>query len=370
MGQPSVLVCGAGIAGATLAFWLTRHGFRPTVLERSQRLRSSGSPVDVHGKATEVARRMGVLPRLREAATDAPGLIFVTPSGLRIGPLRLGRPRGEDLEVPRADLAGILADAVRDDAEFLFGDTLTSLNQDDGGVDATFQRAAPRRFDLVVGADGLHSAVRSMVFGAEEHFVRHLGLYIATMSLGCPATEPSAVVMYNRPGLSLTVHPVRGTAGAGFIFRSQPRPGLDYRDIRTQQGIVLDAYGKHDWQVPELPDLRNQVSSAEELYFDSISQVRLPKWSKGRVTLLGDAASCVSLFGDGSSLAMTGAVTLAEALAATPGNPDAAFRIYEDRHRKQTKARQRGHFLAAALLVPATPAALNARNLAVRLLPD
>ncbi|RAX43991.1 monooxygenase [Arthrobacter sp. AQ5-06] len=367
MGQRTVLICGAGIAGPTLAYWLARHGFQPTVVERAQALRSSGSPVDVHGAATEVARRMGILPRLHEAATNAPRLAFVTASGRRVGPLRLGRPRGDDVEIPRADLAAILCESSRDEAEFLFGDSITALRADDDGVDVTFKRAAPRRFDLVVGADGLHSTVRALAFGPENGFVRHLGLYIATLSLGRPAADPATVLMYNQPGLSLTIHPVRGTAGAGFIFRGPP--GLDYRDTRTQQRIVLDAYTAHDWPVPELPDLPEQVLTAKDLYFDSVSQVLLPGWSRGRVTLLGDAASCVSLFGDGSSLAMTGAATLAEAMAATPDDPTAALRRYESRHRKLANSRQRGHVLAAALLVPATRAGLLARNLTAGLLP-
>jgi 2-polyprenyl-6-methoxyphenol hydroxylase-like FAD-dependent oxidoreductase len=190
------------------------------------------------------------------------------------------------------------------------------------------------------------------------------------MSLGRAAAEPKAVVMYNRPGLSLAVHPVRGTAGAGFIFRGPQWPGLDYHDLRTQRRIVLDAYGRYDWPVPELPDLGEQVRTAQDLYFDAVSQIRLKSWSRGRVTLLGDAASCVSLFGDGSSLAMIGALTLAEALAARPGDPDFALSAYEARHRKQANLRQRGHLLAAALLVPSTRTGLAARNLAARLLPS
>ncbi|WP_163510261.1 FAD-dependent monooxygenase [Fodinicola acaciae] len=351
----TVLISGAGIAGSTLAYWLARHGFRPTVVERAAGLRSSGNPVDVHGPATEIARRMGILPRLREAATRAPELAFVTASGRRIGPLRLGRPSGDDVEVPRADLATILTEAARDDTELIFGDRITTLRQDDHGVDVTFERAAPRRFDLVVGADGLHSAVRALAFGPEERFVRHLGLYIATLSFGRPAADPSAVVMYNRPGRSLAVHPVRGNAGAGFIFRG---PAVDGRDPRQ---VVVDAYATEDWRVPELPDLTAQVRAADDLYFDSVSQVRLPAWSRGRVTLIGDAASCVSLFGDGSSLAMVGATTLAEALASN--EVGTALRAYEAKHRRLASSRQRGFRIAAGLLVPKTSGGLAFRNL-------
>ncbi|WP_142028851.1 FAD-dependent monooxygenase [Arthrobacter sp. SLBN-112] len=369
MAQPTVLICGAGIAGPTLAFSLARRGFAPTLVERSRGLRSSGNPVDVHGEATGIARRMGVLSRLQAAATQAPGLTFVTPSGHRIGPLRLGRPRGDDLEVPRADLAAVLCEAAADGTEFMFGDSVTALQPDDGGVDVTFERSPARRFHLVVGADGLHSTVRRLAFGPETDFVRPLGLYIATLSLGRPAADPMTVLMYNQPGLSLAIHPVRGTAGAGFIFRGPKHPGAEYRDPETQRRIVANAYSRHHWPVPELPDLPGQVRDAPDLYFDAVSQVRLPGWSRGRVALLGDAASCVSLFGDGSSMAMVGASTLAEELSATPANPREAFRRYETRHRKLVASRQSGYRLGAALLVPASRAGLTVRNLAVRLLP-
>jgi 2-polyprenyl-6-methoxyphenol hydroxylase-like FAD-dependent oxidoreductase len=312
---------------------------------------------------------MGVLQRLKERSTHAPSLAFVTPTGHRIGPIRLGRPRGEDVEIPRADLAAILCQAAQDDVEFLFGDSITALDADVGGVNVTFARSSQRRFDLLIGADGLHSTVRALVFGPETRFVRPLGLYIATMSLGRAAADPDTVLMYNRPGKSLTVHPVLGTAGVGFIFRAPSHPAGDYRDVRIQKRVVLNAYGGNNWNVPELPNLPDQVYAAEDLYFDSISQVRMPKWSRGRVALLGDAASCVSLFGDGSSLAMTGAFTLAEFLAACPGDPVTALLRYESRHRKVAKSRQHGHALAAHWLVPATRAGLIARNHSARLLP-
>jgi 2-polyprenyl-6-methoxyphenol hydroxylase-like FAD-dependent oxidoreductase len=366
MRQRTVLISGAGVAGPTLAYWLARHGFRPTVVERAEGQRSSGNPVDVRGAAIGVAQRMGVLPRLREAATSVSGLAFVTASGRRLGSLALGRPRDGDVEVPRADLAAIMSDAARDHAEFLLGDSITALRQDSGGVDVTFSRAAPRRFDLVVGADGLHSAVRRLVFGPASSYVRHLGMYVATLPLGRAATDPGTVLMYNMPGRSVSVHPANGNAMAAFIFRGPAIPGLSHHDTAACKQVVLDAYRGGAW---ELPDLLGQLSAADDLYFDSVSQVRMPTWSHGRVTLLGDAASCMSLFGNGSSLAITGAATLAQALDATPGDHATAFRAYETRHRARVKPAQRGYTIAGALLVPATRAGITVRDLAVRLLP-
>jgi 2-polyprenyl-6-methoxyphenol hydroxylase-like FAD-dependent oxidoreductase len=365
MKQRAVLISGAGVAGPTLAYWLSRSGFEPTVVERSAGQRSSGNPVDVRGEAMDVVERMGVLPRLRQAATTVSGLAFVNASGRRVGRIRVGQPDGAELEVPRAGLATVMYDAARKRAEFVFGDSITALRQDPAGVDVTFATGAPRRFDLVIGADGLHSAVRRLVFGPACGYVRHLGMYVATLQLGYPADDPSTVLMYNLPGRSVSVHPVNGNAMAAFIFRSPAIDGLDNRDTAACQQIVLDAYRGGGWELPRLLD---RVRAADDLYFDSVSRVRLPSWSQGRVALLGDAASCMSLFGNGSSLAITGAATLARVLAATPDDYATAFRAYEDEHRVRVRPTQRGRLIAGALLVPATRAGIAARDLAVRVI--
>lgn len=367
MGPRTVLISGAGVAGPTLAYGLARHGFRPTVVERAQEQRSSGNPVDVRGAAIRVAERMGVLPRLRDVATRVPDLAIVTASGRRIGPLAMGRPRGAEVEVLRSDLAAILQDAARADAEFLFGDSITTLHQDTDGVNVTFDRAPPRRFDLVVGADGLHSAVRALTFGPETDCVHHLGLYVATAPFGQPAADPNTVLLHNMPGRLVAVHPARGNSGAAFIFRSPPIPGLDHRDTAQCIQVVVDAYRGGTWRTP---DLLEQLRDATDVYFDAVSQVRLPAWSRGRVTLVGDAAASVSLFGDGSTTAMIGAHTLAEALAATPDDHANAFRAYEQRHQTHARAQRRAFPIGAALLVPTSQAGIRVRNLAARLLQE
>jgi 2-polyprenyl-6-methoxyphenol hydroxylase-like FAD-dependent oxidoreductase len=360
----TVLISGAGIAGPTLAYWLARHGFRPTVVERAQGLRSSGSPVDVRGPAVPVAEAMGIMPRLRAAATDVSALTFVDDSGRRVGGMRLSQTRGE-VELPRFDLATILHEAARDEAEYLFADSIATLAPDEAGVDVTFERATPRRFDLVVGADGLHSRTRQLVFGDEGQFVRHMGVWIATLPVDGLDLASHEVLMHNAPGRALALHPNRGNPGAAFIFRGPWEPGFDHRDTVEHKRLLTAAYSSGGWRTPEL---LQRVRASDDLYFDSVSQVRLDRWSTGRVALLGDAASCVSLFGDGSTLAMAGAATLAESLAATPDDVAGALRCYEQTHRKLVAPKQRNVARAASLLVPATRFGIAARNAATRLL--
>jgi 2-polyprenyl-6-methoxyphenol hydroxylase-like FAD-dependent oxidoreductase len=366
LSKGTVLISGAGIAGSTLAYWLAQHGFQTTVVERSGAQRSSGSPVDVKGPAVDVAERMGLMPRLRAAATEVTDLSFVDTTGRRVGGLKIQHTGGRDVELPRGDLASILYAASQDPAEFLFGDAIVGLSQDQHGVNVNFDLVPARHFDLVIAADGLHSWVRRLAFGPETEFVQHKGIYVATLPFDGRIERPREVVMHNTPGRSVTIHPARGEAVAAFMFRSPTVPDFRYRDTAQHKRLLAAAFAGVGWRVPELLE---RVQAAQDLYFDSVSQVRMPVWSRGRVALLGDAASCVSLFGDGSTLAIAGAFRLAEELAASPAAHELAFRRYEAEHRRLVEPKQRSIALAAALLIPSTRLGISARNLGVRLWP-
>jgi len=361
----TVLISGAGVAGPTLAYWLARGGFAPTIVERAAGQRSSGNPVDIRGPAFRLAEKMGLLPRLREAATATTGIAFVNARGRRKSRVDTSVSRATEVEVPRADLAAIIADAVADSAEFIYGDSISALSQDGGGIDATFERAAPRRFDLVIGTDGQHSTVRRLAWGPETEFVTHRGLYVATLPVERELNPTTDVLLYGLPGRLASVHPVHGDGGiAAFIWRGKPVPGLDYRDTVQHKRIVEQAYAGAGWIVPTLIE---RVRDAADLYFDAVSQVRLDTWSRGRIGLLGDAASSVSLFGDGSSLAMAGAYTLGRTLAEHRDDLGQGLRAYEYEHRKLIAPKQNGFTAAATLMVPATRLGVAMRDNGARL---
>jgi 2-polyprenyl-6-methoxyphenol hydroxylase-like FAD-dependent oxidoreductase len=358
-----VLISGAGIAGATAAYWLAKGGFEVTVVEQARGTRSSGSPVDVRGAAVEVAERMGVMAQIREATTDVRDMVFVNAGGHAVSRVDMRTTWAEpgDVELPRGDLAAILRDAVPDDVEFVFGDSVASLEQDADGVTAVFASGPVRRFDLVIGADGAHSVVRALAFGPESDYVTHLGVYVATLPLdGETGTD---FVMYNTPGRAVAIHPARRHPIAAFMFRAPQIAHFDHRDLDQHKRLLCDAYAGAGWRVPELLD---RVRAADDLYFDSVSRVQMPTWSRGRIGLVGDAASCVSLFGDGSSLAMTGAFTLAESLADAIRS---GLQVYEARHRPQRAAKEDSVTLATKLFIPATTAGIAFRNIAVHAFP-
>ncbi|MGI8747427.1 MAG: FAD-dependent monooxygenase [Deinococcus sp.] len=366
--SPRVLISGAGIAGPTLAYWLARSGWRPTVVERAGGLRSSGNPVDVRGPALTVAEDMGIVATLQDVATPVRAMSFYDRKGHRFA--RIPTPAGRsaagtpEMEIPRSDLARVLFQAASDVTEVLFDDTITALQQDAGGIDVTFERHAPRRFEFVIGADGLHSAVRHLAFGPQEQFVRHMGMYVATTALPGPVQSPQDVLMHNTPGRLVAVHPGRDRAMIGFFFR-HPAAALNHRDLETVKRFVAAAYAGVGWRVPEL---LAQLHAAPDLYFDAVSMVQVPRWSQGRVALLGDAASCLSLFGGGSSLAMAGAYELAQALSASPHDHVLAFGRFEAAHRVRVAPKLRNFGPVASLLIPRSRLGLTVRNLVVRLL--
>jgi 2-polyprenyl-6-methoxyphenol hydroxylase-like FAD-dependent oxidoreductase len=225
-----------------------------------------------------------------------------------------------------------------------------------------FDRTPPRRFDLVVGADGIHSGVRRLAFGPEADFVEHLGMYVATAELGIPLERDDLVIMHNEPGTAVAVHPGTGSSGVAFLFRSLAR--IDHRDPDARRHLLQQRYRNGGWRTQEL---LSAYLASDDVYFDGVIRVRMPSWTRSRVTLLGDAASCVSLFGDGSSSAMEGAATLAAVLAASPHDIPNALARYESAHRAVTRPRQRGVLIASHFLIPRSRLGITLRDQALRL---
>ncbi|MPZ80109.1 MAG: monooxygenase [Actinophytocola sp.] len=360
-----VLISGASIAGPTTAYWLTRAGHEVTVVERAARPREGGAPIDVRGEAVEVAERMGVLDRIRSVRTNTQGILYVDRSGrrsTRLYPGDFAENPGRDIELERADLVSILYDAAKDDAEYVFEDSIETLAEDSAGVDVTFARGGEARFDLVVGADGLHSVVRGLAFGPGG--THHLGMYVALVPVDPALGRADWGVMHNSPGRVAGVYSHRGSATGFFMFRS-PELSYDYRDVDQQKKLLISEFAGEGWQVPRLLDA---VRATDDFYFDSVSQVRMPSWTRGRVALVGDAGYCPALLsGMGTTLAMVGATALADALAA--GDHRAAFARYDLAHRPLVDHAQAGVMRSAAVLIPATRFGIWSRNQLTKLLP-
>jgi 2-polyprenyl-6-methoxyphenol hydroxylase-like FAD-dependent oxidoreductase len=371
MTNNGILISGAGIAGPALAYWLRKKGFAVTVVERAPQPRPGGQTVDLRGAGRTVIERMGLMDRARAAAVEQRGLANVDASGRVTVRLPADSFGGEgivsEIEILRGDLARLLYEATLPGTEYLFDDTITAITQDGDGVDVTFERSAPRRFALVVGADGPHSVTRSLAFGPEQECVRPLGLYNAWFT----ATEKDLdldgwYLMHNAPGgLVASARPGRlpGEIKAGLSFRSAP---LDYdrRDVDAQREIVARRFAGVGWEAPRL--LR-AMRSAPDFFLDSMDQVVLDRWSRGRVALLGDAGYCASpLTGLGTSLALVGAYVLAGEIAAAGGDHRVALRRYDEVMRPYVARAQELPPGGASGYAPSSRLGIRLRDLSMR----
>ncbi|MGW4203593.1 FAD-dependent monooxygenase [Streptomyces sp. NPDC004726] len=360
----NVLISGASIAGPALAFWLNRYGYAVTVVEKAGTLRSGGYPIDVRGTALDVVKRMGILPQLRDAHIDLRRLTFLEGDGREVVSLHphavTGGVAGRDLEIRRGDLTDALYTAIRDDVEFLFNDSIATLDQSDHGVDVTFHSGGGRTFDMVFGADGMHSRTREMLFGPEEQFHRHLGYCFAIFTMRNTLGLSHETVMWNTPGRAAALYAVgEDDEVHAFLNFVQPDPPLDvFGDLEAQRDLLAEAFADAGWEVPGfLAALRD----ADDVFFDAVGQIRMPRWTSGRVALLGDAAYAPSfLTGQGTSLALVGAYMLAGSLA--DGDHAEGFAAYEHTTRDFVTLNQNLVGEGGATLFPTTAQALEQRN--------
>lgn len=359
----NILVSGAGLAGLSLALDLGRHGHYVTVVERANHFRVNGSPIDVRGDAIGITDRMGLLTRIREERVHATELsVFVDADGQPIGQMPVNEfdDSPDDIEIAREDLAQIMIDALPATTTIRLREHIESLSDDGDGVDVRFASGGTGRFDLVLGADGQHSAVRHLVFGPEKDYLHHLGLYIALAELPGEERADRLNPVYNFPGHMATIWRYKDKALAGLAFRSD-LIDYDYHDLDAQKQILINAFAGHtEWKIPRLLDA---AAADPEFYFDSVSQIRMPGWHRGRVALVGDAASCATLLsGRGTSLALTGAWFIAEELDRAGGDHTVAFERYEARQRPYVEAAQSTVGDNGELLVPSTWESISART--------
>jgi 2-polyprenyl-6-methoxyphenol hydroxylase-like FAD-dependent oxidoreductase len=334
-----VLISGGGIAGSALAFWLDRRGIDVTVVERAPAPRRGGQTVDIRGAARIVIERMGLREAVRARLVDERGVALVDRCGRRLAELGAELFGGEgiiaELEIQRGDLADILREHAGPGVEHRFGDHLVALAQDRQGVDVRFASGRTERHDVVVGADGVHSGVRRLAFGPDREFVRHLGAYTSYFTVPDPGDLDHWCLLHNAPGGRVAgLRPGRdGAAMASLTFTSPPVVATRERFAERLTGV--------GWRVPALLD---GLRAADDCYLDAISRVRVERWARGRVVLLGDAGYCGSpLTGLGTSLALVGAYVLAGELAAAPDDPGVAFAAYQ---------RELGDYVAAGTRLP------------------
>ncbi|GAA4345162.1 FAD-binding domain [Microbacterium rhizosphaerae] len=365
-----ILIVGAGIAGPTLAYWLHRMGHEPVIVEHAPGLRRGGYAVDFWGSGFQVAERMGLAPRLRQEGYRFREAREVSDNGRRIAhfdPLRLIDGYGGGyVTLLRSDLAAAIWDALEGEVETVFDDTVQSLHDDGDRVLVEFAHGAAREFDLVIGADGLHSRVRTLVFGPESEFERDLGITVAAFDLEGyrPRDELIAVTHTVVGSLTLRIGLRDDSTMFCFMFRHDGDTPQD--DVAAQQQLLRERVGNVGWEVPAILE---QVPQARTFFMDRASQILLPSWSRGRVALVGDAAAAPSLLaGQGSALAMVEAYVLACALHLADGDHRAAFDAYQGQLQGIVRAKQDAAIGMGSAFAPRNRAQVLLRNVVVGLM--
>ena len=368
MKEKTVLISGAGIAGPTLAFWLKAAGFTPTLVESAPALRGGGYVIDFWGLGYDIAERMGLLEPISRVGYRVQEMRIVDDRGKRIAGFGtrtlVELTGGRYVTLARSDLSRLLFETIKDTTETVFGDQVIDLEQETDHVAVRFQQGGLRRFDLVIGADGLHSQVRRLAFGPQDRFERRLGYVVAAFEVGgYRPRDEDVYMMYGQPGLMLGRFTQRNERTLFlFVFSTADRKLPSQLDL--QKALLRERYREAAWEVPGVLD---ELDRAQELYLDHVSQIRMENWSEGRVALLGDAAFCVSLLaGQGSALAVISAYVLAGELMRAGGRHEEAFARYEALLRPFMASKQRGAERFAGVFAPRTRWGLQLRNYVIK----
>ena len=366
-----VLISGVGIAGPTLAYWLLHYGIQPTIVERAPQLRTGGYIIDFWGCGYDVAERMGLLPEIKEKGYKLREVRVVDTDEKPVSRFPAiafdHATHGRYISLPRGELASAIFAALGGKVETIFGDSIAKVEQGADGVRVRFERGQERSFDLVVGADGLHSRVRELVFGPESQYERFLGCKVAAFSIkGYQPRDELTYVMYTRVGQQVGRFAMRDDRTMFLFTFADHNP--DSGDAQQQKELLRRRFAHSGWECSRILE---ELDNASDFYFDRVSQIRIEgqQWSQGRVALLGDAASCVSLLaGEGSSLAMTAAYILAGELHRAGGDYSAAFTRYRELFGLFVAEKQRMALRFAGWFAPPSNLSIFLRNQGMKLL--
>jgi 2-polyprenyl-6-methoxyphenol hydroxylase-like FAD-dependent oxidoreductase len=363
----NIVINGLGVAGPALAYWLTKSGHDVLLVEQAPCRRVGGYVVDFWGIGYDIVEKMGLIAEIRRLGYQVREVRFVDRHGLKRGGFDVdvfGRMTNDRFtSLPRSDVSATIYRAIEGKVETIFGDSVAAIEEYNHGVHVAFDHAPPRDADLVIGADGLHSRVRQLAFGPESDFNVSLDYHVAAFEAeGYRPRDELIYLSHGLPGRQISRFSMRDDKTMFlFVFRDEYMRGDD------PKSILRNAFADAGW---EWPRIEKELKSAKDIYFDSVSQIRMDRWTKGRIALVGDAAACVSLMaGEGTGLAIAEAYVLAGELHACADDDCAtAFARYERRLMPFVKKKQESAARFASSFAPKTSVGITFRNAVTKLM--
>jgi 2-polyprenyl-6-methoxyphenol hydroxylase-like FAD-dependent oxidoreductase len=360
LAEKRVLISGASFAGLSTAYWMNKLGYNVTVVEINPGLKKGGTPVNIMENTIDIVKRMGLFDQIQANKITMKLMEFknADDTSARSTPIQHDK---DEYEIERDVLLHIMFETIKGNVEFIFGDSIVSLKEENDSVEVAFKGGQKRSFDLVFGCDGIHSAVRKFWFGEEASFSLFLKTYFSITIVNKLLIPEYTTQMYNEPGKMIMLNAYNNKTDIVLCFFSEQEIPYDYRNEEEQRNIIQDQFSTTGWRVPELLD---EVKNSETFYFDKLCQMKMPSWTKGRVALVGDAGYCASpAAGRGGSLAIDGAAALAGAFEKYPGNFVLAFQEYDKSFRPFIEEVQADVVnFGLEMLMPQTEEAIRERN--------
>lgn len=361
----NILVSGASFAGLSTVYWLKKLGYKVTVVEIAEGLKKGGTPVNIRGNTIAIVKRMGLFDQILSNRIIMETVEFKNSDDVTEKVHFINKDSEqhaeEEYEIERNVLLNLLFETVKEDVDFIFDDSLVSLEEQNNGVDVTFKGGQKRTFDMVFGCDGIHSIVRKLYFGEETKFTHFLEAYFSITIVDKLLIQENTTQMYNEPGKTVMLNAYNNKTDILLGFFSENEIPYDYRNEEQQRNIILDQFSEVGWRTPELLD---EVQNSKTFYFDKLCQIKMPSWTKGRVALVGDAGYCASpAAGMGGSLAIDGAASLADAFQKCNGDFELAFQEYNKSFRPFIEEVQANAVkFGVEFLIPRTEEAIKERN--------
>lgn len=368
-----IAINGCGIGGPALAWWLKKYGFEPVIFEKSAALRSGGYIIDFWGSGFDIVEKMGILPALREDSYSIGCVRTVDETGKSTSEIDASviseLTGGRYFSIARSDLSKRIFDACKSpeiDVETRFGLAIDKFEDKGNTVEVQLSDGTVEAFDLVIGADGLHSHIRQLAFGPQDRFEHHLGYYVAAFTIpGYQPRDELTFVSHTKPGRYIARASLRDDQTLILMVFDKRYVDEIPSNEKSEKALVREIFGDMGWEAPAILAKMDEV---DDIYFDRVSQIKMQSWTKGRIVLLGDAAACPSLLsGEGTGLAITEAYVLAGELKRANGNHSQAFASYENLLFEHLQKKQKAALRFAGYFSPKNDLSLFARDMMMRI---